>query len=227
MEENLLLEWYQRNRKKYWVVIFLTTGFIPLIEQQVSAGTIILYSAIFSTPGLFIELPFIVVGIILEIAYQKSKNQLEPGGGDEEDTGFKRLETKLEFKNTEPKKTEETVYACPECGSKNLEVYHFDFLKEYHCRDCDYIGRHVKKVYRKERERKKRRRERYICPNCGSNLIKPFLGGFTGQYSCLDCGYVGIPLLVDKKDWRRRNRPGNPKILKGKRKRSLVKKIEG
>ena len=41
-------DWYQQNRKKYWVIVFLTVGFV-------------------------IGLPFVILGIVLEISYQKEQ----------------------------------------------------------------------------------------------------------------------------------------------------------
>ena len=35
------------------------------------------------------------------------------------------------------------------------------------------------------------------CPRCGSKNIELYAGGITGNYQCLDCGYIG-PLFLEK-----------------------------
>lgn len=170
MGKKLPLEWYQRNRKKYWVIVFLTVGFV-------------------------IGLPFVIFGIILEIAYQKNRNPFKitgQEGKDEENDELERLEDEIQL---ECKKREKILYACPNCGSRHIKAYRFApyFLKEYHCEDCDYIGTHVKKIY------SKKRKTHYRCSNCGSRNVNPYLG-FTGQYRCMDCGYIGLPILAEDAD---------------------------
>ena len=34
------------------------------------------------------------------------------------------------------------------------------------------------------------------CPRCGSKNIVLHAGGCTGNYKCLDCGYIG-PLILE------------------------------
>ena len=121
MRNKLPLEWYQRNRKKYWVIILLTTGFA-------------------------IGLPFVIVGIILEIAYQRDRNQLKQVDKERKDEEDRELGSLLERK-----KTEKILYSCPNCGSRHIKAYRFApyFSKEYHCEECDYMGTHVKRSYRK------------------------------------------------------------------------------
>lgn len=196
MGKKLPLEWYQRNRKKYWVIVFLTVGFV-------------------------IGLPFVIFGIILEIAYQKNRNQLKRTGKDEDESELEELEDKIQLEYKKDKKREKILYACPNCGSRHIKAYRFApyFLKEYHCEDCDYIGTHVKKIYRK------REITHYLCLNCGSRNINPYLG-FTGQYRCNDCGYIGLPILEEEKIGRR-NRIGNQKRLKGREKTLHSKKDSG
>lgn len=168
MRKKLPLEWYQRNRKKYWVIILLTTGFA-------------------------IGLPFVIVGIILEIAYQRTRTQRKQIDKERKEEEDRELGSLLERK-----KAEKILYACPNCGSRHIKAYRFApyFLKEYHCEECDYIGTHVKKSYRKKRK------THYHCSNCGSRNVNLYLG-FTGQYHCIDCGYVGLPLLAEEKTGRR------------------------
>lgn len=189
MGKKLPLEWYQRNRKKYWVIILLTTGFV-------------------------IGLPFVIFGIILEIAYQKNRNQLKQTDQEGKNEEAGELERLLEYK-----KTEKILYACPNCGSRHIKAYRFApyFLKEYHCEDCDYIGTHVKKIYRKKRK------THYLCSNCGSRNVNHYLG-FTGQYRCIDCGYIGLPILEEEKIGRR-NRIG--KRFKGRKRTLHSKKDSG
>ncbi|MFH1073073.1 MAG: hypothetical protein V1743_06615 [Nanoarchaeota archaeon] len=38
-----------------------------------------------------------------------------------------------------------------------------------------------------------------FCPRCNSSNIHPYIGGMTGSYHCLDCGYLGS--LVIQKDF--------------------------
>jgi transposase-like protein len=38
------------------------------------------------------------------------------------------------------------------------------------------------------------------CPRCKSPKIQPYLGGMTGSYRCMDCGYMGS-LVIEKTDF--------------------------
>ncbi len=40
----------------------------------------------------------------------------------------------------------------------------------------------------------------YKCPNCGSTNLVPLMGFETGmQYNCLNCGYIGVLRIMEKK----------------------------
>jgi len=167
-------DWYQQNRKKYWVLVFLTVGFV-------------------------IGLPFVILGIILEISYQNDQNEMEQNllgnENNDEDDEFIKLEAELEFNNIKDKKSKEIHIECPVCGSKLIMMYRLPplFLKEYVCDDCEYSGTSINKVHTKE----KSKIIRNICSNCGSSNIKPHIGGITGTHYCLDCKFVGIPIIEE------------------------------
>ena len=38
-----------------------------------------------------------------------------------------------------------------------------------------------------------------ICPKCESSNLVLDMGGFSGEYRCKDCGYVGA-LVLEKED---------------------------
>jgi len=167
-------DWYQQNRKKYWVIVFLTVGFV-------------------------IGLPFVILGIILEISYQNDQNEIEQNRlGDEnnkEEDEFIKLEAELELDNIKDKKSKEIHSECPVCGSKSIMTYRFPplFLKEYVCDDCEYSGTSINKIHTK----RKSKIIRNICSNCGSSNVKPHIGGITGTHYCLDCKFVGIPIIEE------------------------------
>jgi|GEM_PF-4336814 len=167
-------EWYQRNRKKYWVIVFLTVGFI-------------------------IGLPFVILGLFLEIAFQKDQNNLEQNGlgedSNEEEDELRKLDAELELDYKTDTKTKEMCNECPVCGSKSIKMYRFPplFLKEYVCEDCDYSGTSINKIHKKP----KSAIIHNICSNCGSGNMKPHIGGITGTYYCMDCKYVGIPIIEE------------------------------
>ncbi len=169
-----LYEWYQRNRLKYWVVVFLTVGFV-------------------------IGLPFVILGLILEIKYHKNQN-ISKEDNDEEDLKLENIDfdSRLNYKNDlndkKDRKQEEIQSVCPKCGSNAIEVYRLPpfFTKKYICEDCEYSWSSKNKI-----SKEKRKITRYICSNCGSYNVKPHVGGITGVYYCIDCNFVGLPFMEE------------------------------
>jgi predicted RNA-binding Zn-ribbon protein involved in translation (DUF1610 family) len=139
------------------------------------------------------------LGIIFEIAFQKDLNKIEQikfiEKNNEQEDKLRRLDAELESDSKNGTKNKEVYSKCPNCGSKSIKMYRFPplFLKEYICEDCDYDGTSITKIHKK-RESKI---IRSICSNCGSCKIKPHIGGITGTYGCMDCKFVGIPIIEE------------------------------
>ncbi len=164
--------WYERNRLKYWVVVFLTVGFV-------------------------VGLPFVIIGLILELTYRHNQriNELY---NDEDDifdeASDEAIDMNLELNNKKDldnikRINKKNQFECPKCGSESIETYrHLPFFrKENICTSCEYSW-FPKNIIRMSR---------YICPNCGSHNMKPHAGGVTGVCFCVDCDFVGIPFIED------------------------------
>jgi len=50
------------------------------------------------------------------------------------------------------------------------------------------------------------------CPRCGSRNVILHAAGITGNYKCLDCGYIG-PLIMES-DERLRIKKSNSNVAK-------------
>ena len=148
--------WYVRNRKKFWVVLFLTIGFI-------------------------IGFPFVIFGVICEIRYQMEKSRHVDPTEDIDLDIPEIIENKYEIRYECQK--------CPNCGSGQVETYTIppSSTIECLCKDCENTWKAKKKINIII--------DKYVCPNCGSYNVKPHIGGITGVYICIDCNYIGLPIV--------------------------------